>query len=60
MPHEAFCQYFGDEGKLLWLHRGPTAQIYGDDVESSGETWDVFFDEQGKIPAVRNEDHSFK
>ncbi len=43
-------------GKLLRLHLGPTAQAYGDSVESSGEAWDVFFDDQGKIPAARNED----
>ncbi len=47
-------------GKLLRLDLGPTAQVYGDGVESPGETWDDFFDDQGKIPAARNEDHSFK
>ncbi len=47
-------------GKLLRLHLGPTAQIYGDGVESSGEKWEVLFDDRGKIPAARNEDHSFK
>ncbi len=48
------------KGKLIRLHRGPTAQIYCDDVESSLETLDAFFDDRGKILAARNEDHSFK
>ncbi len=45
---------------MLGLCLGPTAQIYGDGVESSGETLDVFFHDRGNIPPARNENHSFK
>ncbi len=68
MPHEAFCQHLGDEGKkappsklhlavstkrnLLRVHLGPTAQIYCDGVATFLEILDVFFVVRGKIPAT--------